>query len=255
MALKSMSSPLRLFTSKAIKPRRTATATTVQRKRHLSSQSSEPTTHVVPRLFAAIFPPVFTLDHSEALQQHLHADFVSAILRWKPRSNFQITLRFFGGLLKDEKHLAVANQIMTEVAARIDPFEVELYGVDVFPRWSKPRILWVGVNKGKKELNYLMSELEKEWDKAGIPDDEPKRPHKTHLTLGRWSDITPDTFAADQMRNTCAGVNWVSSFRVKELLMMNSTLEPEAPVYSPIYLAPLRDSAEPLRRRARYAQK
>jgi hypothetical protein len=58
-----------------------------------------------------------------------------------------------------------------------------------------------------------MSELDKEWDKAGIPDDEPKRPHKTHLTLGRWSDITPDTFAADQMRNTCAGVNWVSSFR------------------------------------------
>jgi hypothetical protein len=37
--------------------------------------------------------------------------------------------------------------------------------------------------------------------------------------------------------------------------MVNSSLEPEAPVYSPVYLAPLRDSSEPVRRRARYAQK
>jgi hypothetical protein len=30
---------------------------------------------------------------------------------------------------------------MTEVAARVDPFEIELYGADVFPRWSKPRLV------------------------------------------------------------------------------------------------------------------
>lgn len=116
---------------------------------------------------------------------------------------------------------------------RIDPFELELSGADVFPRWSKPRIvrssltfaevafanmyallkLWLGATKGKNELNYLLSELEAAWDKAGIPNAEPKRPHKTHLTVGRWSDITPDTYAADQMRNACAGVNWVTSFK------------------------------------------
>jgi hypothetical protein len=32
-------------------------------------------------------------------------------LRWTPRSNLHITLRFFGALLKDEKHVAVANQV------------------------------------------------------------------------------------------------------------------------------------------------
>lgn len=37
--------------------------------------------------------------------------------------------------------------------------------------------------------------------------------------------------------------------------MLNSTLDSEAPVYSPTHLAPLRDSADTIRRRARYAQR
>jgi hypothetical protein len=68
------------------------------------------------------------------------------------------------------------------------------------------------VQKGAEELKHVIRELEKGWQKCGIKPEEPKKPHKTHLSFGRWSDIYVDSTQGEMLRNTCSSISWVSQF-------------------------------------------
>lgn len=47
--------------------------------------------------------------------------------------------------------------VMDEVLNDLDPFEVEIKTIGVFPKWKKPRVLWVGIGEGK--ITFLLSLL------------------------------------------------------------------------------------------------
>eukprot|EP01124_Arcella_intermedia_P023011 TRINITY_DN355_c0_g1_i1.p1 TRINITY_DN355_c0_g1~~TRINITY_DN355_c0_g1_i1.p1 ORF type:complete len:146 (-),score=34.65 TRINITY_DN355_c0_g1_i1:19-456(-) len=134
----------------------------------------------------------------------------------------------------------------------MNPFEIELQGVSVFPKWKKPRVLFVGVSEGSSSLKSLINQLEKRWKEAGIPP--PKTANSMpHFTLGRWSDLYVKPLEGDLVKDAAASfIKPIARFQVTEALMVSSSLEPDQPVYTPIHFAKAKNSIPPIRTRAKY---
>jgi 2'-5' RNA ligase len=62
-------------------------------------------------------------------------------IKWVPRPNLHLTLRFFGSVISEEKMFRAATDVITDVVSNMEPFELELKTVGVFPKWDKPRVV------------------------------------------------------------------------------------------------------------------
>jgi len=141
--------------------------------------------HRVSRHFVAIFAPTYTMDALQGLQKSLETKMIGSHIKWVPRCNLHLTLRYFGPVLSDPDNLQKANDIITEVVSRMQPFEVKLQGLGVFPKWKKPRVLYVGVTDGSGNIKALVAQLEEKWKRAGLP---PQKEQRTvpHITIDKY---------------------------------------------------------------------
>ena len=102
--------------------------------------------------------------------------------RWVSPNNIHLTLRFLGNI-RDDQAVEIG-KLMEEVAKGFFPFTVSLEGLGAFPHAARPRVLWVGVGKGKDHLIHLQGELERRLTSMGFaPEDKAFKPH---LTLARF---------------------------------------------------------------------
>lgn len=104
--------------------------------------------------------------------------------RWVPQANLHLTINFLGEVpdWKVPKVCALVN----EFAKSRPPFECSFGRMGAFPKPTRPRILWLGIEQGKQELTQLHYDLEKALEKLHI---EPERKRfRPHLTIGRIDD-------------------------------------------------------------------
>ena len=95
--------------------------------------------------------------------------------------NLHLTLKFLGEIREEKlKELIETCQIIGET---FSPFSLCLKGVGIFPDIKRPRIIWVGVKKGKENLKKITKLLEEKLEKRGFPAE--KREFQGHLTLAR----------------------------------------------------------------------
>ena len=106
------------------------------------------------------------------------------VVAWVPQPNLHLTLQFLGE--QDEARLADAAGALEEVAAARPPFALALHGLGAFPGMERPRILWVSVADGARELRDLQAEVVAALDRRGMIGD--LRPWHPHLTIGRVFD-------------------------------------------------------------------
>ncbi|BCU68667.1 2'-5' RNA ligase [Sulfolobales archaeon HS-7] len=94
--------------------------------------------------------------------------------------NIHLTLLFIG-----EKPDHLAKELIKACrTVAFKSFEVSLKGIGVFPNLSRPRVIWIGVEKGKGELILIRNKLIANLAKIGIkPDDESD--FSPHITLAR----------------------------------------------------------------------
>eukprot|EP01125_Pyxidicula_operculata_P018759 TRINITY_DN669_c0_g1_i2.p1 TRINITY_DN669_c0_g1~~TRINITY_DN669_c0_g1_i2.p1 ORF type:complete len:233 (+),score=16.56 TRINITY_DN669_c0_g1_i2:274-972(+) len=205
----------------------------------------------VPRHFVAIVPPTGTLDAIEDIQSKLKKKLEATHIKWVKRDNLHITLRFFGAELNSQEKLDLAVQAMNEVASQMPAFDIELEKLGTFPKMKKPRVLWLGIGEGSGKIKSLTSNLENAWKRLGIsPSGELSV--VPHITLGRWSDISVKTVEGDLTKETIdAYIQPISKFAVKDILLLDSSLEAESPVYTPVHLSKL-NYIEPVRKRTKY---
>jgi 2'-5' RNA ligase len=98
----------------------------------------------------------------------------------------------------------------------------------VFPNLSRPRVLWVGLTTGLKELTATQAEIETVLEAAGFAREE--RAYRPHLTIGRMkADRKIDGLdkAIESNKDFAAG-----SFTAKEMILFRSDLKPTGPVYT-----------------------
>jgi RNA 2',3'-cyclic 3'-phosphodiesterase len=145
-------------------------------------------------------------------------------IRWTPRSNCHLTLKFLGDI--DERQIEPVGQVLERELSLFPRFTINAKGLGVFPDAKRPRVLWVGVEG--KPLAALAEKVEKSLASLGFAQEN--RKFTPHLTIGRWrqfkrsnKDLT-DALAKWQDRD-------FNGSTVHELVLFQSILGPSGAEY------------------------
>lgn len=152
--------------------------------------------------------------------------------RWTEPENLHLTLRFLGDTAPGA--LPRLCEALAAVAAGFPGFPLTLRGAGAFPHAGAPRVLWAGA-EGGAVLPALQSRLEERVRALGWAADT--KPFRPHVTLARARDPRPraDVAAAlAPVRSRPWGI-----VAVEDVLLMQSTLTPAGPVYTPLARFPL----------------
>ncbi len=113
--------------------------------------------------------------------------------RWVRVEGLHVTLRFLGPT-PDMRQQEVG-AVVAEAARGVAPFQIVLSGGGAFPNQYRPRVLWIGIGDGARELAGIAGRINGELARLGwTPDDRPFNPH---LTLARTDGVIgADGYAA-----------------------------------------------------------
>lgn len=153
------------------------------------------------------------------------------IRRVKPE-NFHITLRFIGETLPEK--IELIKESLNSAAGASHSFRFLISGIGVFPGLRAPKVLWLGV-KDPGELRELKVQV----DKVLLPlinsDMDPK--FNPHLTIGRMKKLD-DPVLMEEIINSNKNRIWLD-VEVKEIILFESLLMPDGPVYRALSVHPL----------------
>lgn len=106
-------------------------------------------------------------------------------LSWVAPDNLHLTIKFLGEI--DACRVETISAALDQIAARIEPFEIMLRGVGVFPPRGLAHVLWAGVQPivagAHDPLKALHRASEDGLADLGIARED--RPFSPHLTLAR----------------------------------------------------------------------
>ena len=148
-------------------------------------------------------------------------------IKWTDDSNMHITLVFIGDT--PEERIREIDTILKEVCSGSGEFELVISGSGVFKSIKDPRVLWTGIVYSE-EMNRLQKILVRKLRENGTELE--KRPYSPHLTLGRIKKINdPDKLI------TLLDEYWdhvTQRVKVSEIILYESILHPEGPIYKPL---------------------
>lgn len=182
------------------------------------------------RLFIAMEVPEEHKRSVEKAIQRLRRNLPDA--RWTPRQSWHVTMKFLGEV--PDEHIGEVVQIAGEAARRTDPVTTTLTEMGAFPRLSKGRVLWVGVDDPDEALTYLAARMEKKFGKAGLRQ-ESRRLHP-HLTLARLRTPAP---LAEVVEESGPYRFEKAPFEAGELVVFRSHLSPKGATYEALERVPL----------------
>lgn len=151
-------------------------------------------------------------------------------LRWVKTDQLHLTLKFLGDISPTQTQ--EVSQAISRIAADNHPFALQIEGTGAFPNWRNPRILWIGLDKSS-ELHVFFQQLESALESLGFtPEGKPFSPH---LTLCRVSDrVDPRMIQPLQKEFDAYPVSSLSPWRVSEVVLFKSVLQPGGPIYTPL---------------------
>ena len=153
-------------------------------------------------------------------------------VKWILPENLHLTIKFLGEVKKND--LEVIENCVSQVTSGFDSFMLELSGIGFFPAERKPRVFWIGTDKGGHSLLDTYQCLESCLETEGF--DRDSKPFSPHLTIGRARKfmklVIPDNIPDfDPVM-----------FNVNGLAVIKSTLTPKGPIYEKMYESNLTSS-------------
>ncbi|MFP4380106.1 MAG: RNA 2',3'-cyclic phosphodiesterase [Candidatus Sumerlaeia bacterium] len=168
-------------------------------------------------------------DIIERLQKGMQ--FTKSHPKWSKPKNLHLTLKFLGDT--QERRIPKIQQAMDDACSEKKPFLFRLGGLGVFPNEKKPRVIWLGMGKGKEKMTTLQKNLDAALAHIGFPLDN--REFSPHLTLARLNSMR-DTHAMIRVlkmhEHIKAGENLLD-----KICLYQSTLTPKGPVYKLLHEA------------------
>jgi RNA 2',3'-cyclic 3'-phosphodiesterase len=185
------------------------------------------------RTFIAVRPPDPLCDHiAEVVRGRRRPVGAGRMavdgVRWVPPENLHYTVKFLGELTA--ARLPEMEAALEAVGRRHVAFDAALAGGGCFPGAQRPRILWVGMGEGAAALTALAADVEAAVAPMGWEPE--RRPFKPHLTVGRVKRPTARSDAGDWVR--ALDGHAVGAFRVTELILFQSFLRAQGPLYTPL---------------------
>ena len=183
------------------------------------------------RLFVAITLPEEMKQAIGLLQGELRS--LGGGVRWVKPEGIHCTLKFLGEVdpVRAEE---IAEGLSAGTVAR--QFRLEVKHLGVFPGWSRPRVIWTGIETRGKELQQVHSYIEQALRTFGFPLDN--RPFRPHLTLGRVRKQEGLSALKEYCRERSKAIN-LGSFAAVSFSLYESRLRPEGAEYRVLGTYPL----------------
>ncbi len=143
-------------------------------------------------------------------------------LKWVTRDNLHLTLKFLGEIPENQVE-KLAREL--ESLKKEKKIEVKLGGLGSFLDHGSVRVLWIGIDRGNREIEKLAKKVENLTAKLGFPRE--KRPFVPHLTVARARKHSKRRFRPTDFKTELN----IPPFTVNELILFKSTLTPEGPIY------------------------
>jgi 2'-5' RNA ligase len=185
------------------------------------------------RAFVAVETPKEVRTALAAVQSHLRQRRVRA--RWVRPGGMHLTLKFLGDIAADQVPGVV--DALQAAAGGHPAFCLTAAGIGVFPGLRRPRVIWAGFSEGTGPLAGLQLSVEERLAAMGFPPED--RPFRAHLTIGRCSgpvDAAVMAAALNSFAGRCFG-----EFDAREIVLFQSDLAPDGPVYTALARAKLKE--------------
>jgi 2'-5' RNA ligase len=187
------------------------------------------------RLFVALDPPEGVRRRIGATVAALRRSAGRAAdeVRWTAPETLHLTVQFLGAVA--EERIPELDGAVRAAAASARPLQLELQGAGGFPSARRPRVVWLGIGGDLAPLVALARELGRLLTPLGFPPEP--RPFSPHLTIGRARDARGAAGLGGALAEAAqgGGVAW----RVAELVLFESHLEPTGARHEPLLRAPL----------------
>ena len=179
------------------------------------------------RMFCAFELPellrVRMKEHAERVREAVP----DAAASWSRPENIHLTLKFFGNV--DQARVPVISDVLARIAKESAPVGIAVGGTGVFPRPSRPQVLWIGIDDRTGALARLQKRVEDECAREGFPKEE--RAFRPHLTIARIRNPhNANRLAEAHLRLEFAPVELV----LNELVLFRSELSPKGSKYTPL---------------------
>jgi 2'-5' RNA ligase len=145
-------------------------------------------------------------------------------IRWVRPETIHLTLAFLGDI--SQESLDKIGNSMLSIGRSFAPFEVRIGDLGAFPSRSRPRVIWIGVERCAP-LMELQAALAGTLADLGLPGED--RPYTPHLTLGRSRRLDP---AAGRILETRADLP-IGSLPVDRMVLFESRLQAGGAVHLP----------------------
>ncbi len=149
-------------------------------------------------------------------------------VKWVDNKNIHLTLQFLGDIPVDDIPDIVCG--LKRIRKKNKPINIKLAGLGVFPNFYHIKVIWMGLKKGKKELEDLHQELQHPLKQLGIEGEQ--RKFSPHLTLGRKKSQMVNPELVKHIKEFPGDV--IGEFSVNELVLYKSILLPRGPKYIPL---------------------
>ncbi len=160
-----------------------------------------------------------------------------ASVRWVAPEIAHLTLKFLGNV--EEARLPEVFAACHRAVEGFDPIELELRAVGCFPNMKRPRVVWLGIEKGAEDVKRLQQRVESELEMIGFPKEE--RQFRAHLTIGRvkgQQGMSHLCRLLEEERNV-----FIGSMRADKISVMKSKTLSTGPVYTELEAIPFRRPA------------
>jgi 2'-5' RNA ligase len=147
-------------------------------------------------------------------------------VRWSRPDSIHLTLRFLGNIF--ESQVETVGEAMAEAVMGIGPVKVEVCGFGTFPENRRPRVFWLGLTRGARELTEIFDDLERALIARGLgPADKKFSPH---LTLGRVKTGERLNQAIRVMLSEAKGS--FGEYTINRIILFQSRLNPAGAEYT-----------------------
>ncbi len=175
------------------------------------------------RLFAAIPIAEPVRDQLDRLIRRLERR--AWPIRWTRTDAFHLTLKFYGEVAEARLHEISAALESAALGTGVLP--MALSGTGAFPAWSRPRVLWLGL-EAPPALELLQHRVETASASLGFPVEG--SPFTPHITLGRLKDGARLPTAA---LSDLQGIALAGSFLADALVLYESRVGPQGAGHTP----------------------
>ncbi len=149
-----------------------------------------------------------------------------ANVKWVRPDNLHVTLKFLGDV--DEKALPQIFDSLEKSLTNQQSFDFNLSALGCFPNSRRPRVFWVGIERGAEELKALAKIIDECMLGFGFPRE--KRGFSPHLTIGR----VKDTRMIDRLTKEFDKHKFeTGKCIIDEVFFYQSILKPDGPTYIP----------------------